>query len=671
MALKKVIWLTLIFLFGVMVNHICIALEANNESAITKFNSSYKRVQSKVMMRLITNPTKSQLDMSAYDRNPIFYNPQRTELSHPEINLKISELNFSNSLIPSSIKNRFDQIPLSQDDRLNPMAWQPMLDFLTEWDYDQSLALMEINAKVSKEKWGNQSDPKPFQQIVTAYINTKEGEIWVKVEFDPRMRLIDADDEDGDGFSEIYGCIDKSKYSTTLLDYLRANYIKKALSSEEVNDYFYKLSADWYGALRTETLDMTVNRPWPTDKTEPEILKELNGLVIKDATAIIRGKPYGFSIYNIFVVNETEKDNSSKNQSTNDAQQTEKFTASPEKSDMSTNVERFTYELKTWGDGDWDKWASQVSDFRNDIEKKLKERPAEIKGLAGKDDFLFFRGALNYLTSGDLRKQDNNRDPYPAIVDYSKQLKEKGIDFLFVIIPTKAEVFPEKISDFAPKNAVPYVTPYTRKLMLELSEAGVEVIDLYPSFIEERYGNKGDELLYMTQDTHWSDRGLQLAAHIIADRIKQYSWYNDVCKQPISYKTNTVEFTRGGDIRGMLPDDEKVSYRPMKLTAHQVLNPDGTLYDDDKSSPVVILGDSFCGVYQLEDLKYAGLSAHIAKGIGMPVDLIMAYGSGPNIRQRFARLGASAISQKKVVIWTTASRDLYNYWAPWELIRVP
>jgi len=670
MALKKVIWTILIF--AIIVNHVCIAFVASDKEAIIKFNTSYKRTESKVMMRLISVPTRANLDFAAYNGNPIFFQPDRPKPISPQTKPKLNDLNFGSALVASSIKDRFEQTPLDEKDKMQPLAWKPMTDFLADWDYDQALPSMNVGVAVSKERWGNPNDPKPFQQISTAYIDTKKGEIWVKVEFDPRVRFLDGvDDEDGDGFPEIYGCIDKSKYTTKLLDYLKANYIDKILTPDEVSNYFYKLSSDWYGAYRTETLDIKNNRPWPTDKTEPEILKELNGTVINEATAIICGKPYGFPMYNVFVVNETEKDNSSKNQSPNDAQPTEKFSASPEKSDMSTNVESFRYELKTWGYGDWGKWVSQVTNFRNDVEKKLKERPAEIKGLIGKDDFLFFRGSLNYLTSGDLRKQDNNRDPYPAIVDYSKQLKEKGIDFLFVIIPTKAEVFPEKISDFAPQNAIPYVTPYTRKLMLEFSEAGVEVIDLYPSFIKERYGDKGDELLYMTQDTHWSDRGLQLAARIIADRIKQYLWYNNVCKQPISYKVNTVVFTRGGDIRGMLPDDEKVSYRPMKLTAHQVLNPDGTLYDDDKSSPIVMFGDSFCGVYQLEDPKHAGLSAHIAKEIGMPVDLIMAYGSGPNIRQRFARLGASVISQKKLVIWTTAARDLYDYWATWELIKVP
>jgi hypothetical protein len=55
----------------------------------------------------------------------------------------------------------------------------------------------------------------------------------------------------------------------------------------------------------------------------------------------------------------------------------------------------------------------------------------------------------------------------------------------------------------------------------------------------------------------------------------------------------------------------------------------------------------------------------------MPVDLIMAQGSGPRIRGQLARRGHDAIAAKKLVIWTVVSRDLYNYWAPWDLIRLP
>ena len=365
--------------------------------------------------------------------------------------------------VPSSICDRIEQTPLSQTDRALAMAWIPMIDFLADWDYDQMVELMKIGINVGKQKWGNNSVNLPIQQIATAYINLKD-EMWVKIEFEAEtltlsiiqtMRIMTDSKKYTDS-------IDKSKYSKQLLDHLKSKYMAYELNDEEVKDYYYKLSAKWYESVKTETLDMQVYKQFPNDKTEPEIVNMLKGFKIDDATAIIRGNPYESSIYNIFIV---KKGN-------------DKSGAEQEKSTSLSNIQRFNDELKRWGDRSWEKWVESLTGFRQDVETMLKERPAEIKGFIGKDGQLFFRGSLNYLLSGDLRKQENNRDPFPAIVDYKNQLKAKGIDFLFVVIPAKTEIFPNRISDKARVEA--YVTPYTRKLMLELEEAGVEVVDSLP-----------------------------------------------------------------------------------------------------------------------------------------------------------------------------------------------
>ncbi|MBD3180684.1 hypothetical protein GF312_00225 [Candidatus Poribacteria bacterium] len=642
---------------------------ANDEETIANFNKTYNRAKSKVMIRQITKPTLAQLDYAAYNKNPMFHIPEPSKLIIPDVKPGLKDMDFNNSIVKDTITDSIKDIPLTDSQKNSPMAWTSLLDYLAEWDYDEALELMIVSSEIITEKWDNDRISRPLQQITTAYLREDKGEIWVKIEFEYFVNFLDGvDDEDKDGYLEIYGLIDKSKYSQKLLAYIKSDYMGKTLSSEEINDYFYDLSADWYEAIRTETLDISANRPWPNKNTEPEIVKEMKGLTIQNATAVIRGNPFDTPIYNIFLVKSSSSPGSENPGNTSTQKHNETKLVTTSGNDMQENIKRWQAELKNWGDGSWEKWVDKITPFRDDIEKQLKERPAEIKGLIGKYGFLFFRGALEYLTSCDLRLQENERDPYPAIVDYKNQLEAKGIDFLFVIIPTKAEIFPRKISAFAPDDKEPYVTPYTRKLMLELADAGVEIIDLMPAFIEEQ---NDEELIYMTQDTHWTARGIQLAAKIIGERIKAYSWYNKVCKNPIKYGIKEVEFTRGGDIRGMLPDNEKLKYRPMKLKAYQVTNPDGSLYQDDKSSPVVMLGDSFCGVYQVEDPKHAGLSAHVAREIGMPVDLIVAYGSGPKIRGRLARRGSEEVSKKKLVIWTTASRDLYNYWSPWSIIKVP
>jgi len=330
---------------------------------------------------------------------------------------------------------------------------------------------------------------------------------------------------------------------------------------------------------------------------------------------------------------------------------------------------RWKRELKQWGGGSWTGWVKKLAPFRADVRKQLAARPAALKCLIGKDKFLFFRGSLEYLLAGDLRRQSNGRDPYPAIVAYNRALHEKGIDMLLVVIPAKSEIFPEKVSAAAPRGGKPYVVPYTRKLLLDLAEAGVESVDLLPAFLAQR--DKSGEPFYMPLDTHWSNTAVRLAAKLIAARVKCYPWYHQVCPKPLKYGTRRATFTKTGDLRGMLSQMERLRYRPMKLTAQQVIGPAGKPYEDDPNSPVVVLGDSFCGVFQFEDCQHAGLSAHLAKELGMPVDLLASQGSGPLIRAQLARRGHAAVARKKLVIWTVVARDLYHYRAPWKKIPVP
>jgi alginate O-acetyltransferase complex protein AlgJ len=61
-----------------------------------------------------------------------------------------------------------------------------------------------------------------------------------------------------------------------------------------------------------------------------------------------------------------------------------------------------------------------------------------------------------------------------------------------------------------------------------LQESGVEVIDLLPLFLKaKRDDPKSIEPLYQKQDTHWTNRGLQIAAAALAQRIKEYSWFTE------------------------------------------------------------------------------------------------------------------------------------------------
>jgi len=634
------------------------APDARDALIVEDLSHTYDRMRSRIMVRRVKRATRARLDFAAYDRNIMFHVPRPERPVAPRPRPKREGLHFGGTLVPTSVKDRLSQTPLTEAEKRQPMAVTPLLEYLALWNYDAAEELLVCDAAVSEEKWGNAGLARPLQRMVTAYLHeTRAAELWVKVEFEPTVTFLDGvSDEDGDGYREIYGRVAPKAVTAPLVQRIRKDYIGRTLNAEEVRAYFYKLVSGWYPTYNTFLLDAGEIRPWPNQNTETEIRRDMDGCVLRQATAVIRGKPHGVTLYNVFLVPGIAP--AGPGEARSDA-------ASP----MQANVARWRRELAQWGDGRWEGWVGRVAAFRKDVRRQLDARPAAIKGLAGRDGFLFFRGSLEYVLAGDLRQQKQGRDPFPAIVDYHRQLRARGIDLLLVIIPAKPEVYPGKISAAAPRGGEPYVAPYTRKLLLELAEAGVEAVDLLPAFLAAR--DRYAEPLYMTQDTHWSNAAVRVAAGLIGERVKRYPWFPEVVRRPKAYTVRQARFTRAGDIRRMLRPSERVGFRPMTLTAEQVINPDGRPYKDDPDSPIVMLGDSFCGVFHFEDCKHAGVSAHLAREIGAPIDLIMAHGSGPRIRVQLSRRGAGAIARKRLVIWTVVARDLHKYWAPWGKVRVP
>ncbi|HEX7506161.1 MAG TPA: hypothetical protein VF550_05275, partial [Polyangia bacterium] len=143
-------------------------------------------------------------------------------------------------------------------------------------------------------------------------------------------------------------------------------------------------------------------------------------------------------------------------------------------------------------------------------------------------------------------------------------------------------------------------------------------------------------------------------------------WYKGIAAHRRAFTTKDEPFTRHGDLHARLPEAERAKFAPETQLGHQVVNADGTLYDDDPDSPIVVMGDSFTGVYELMDCEHAGVSAHLAKEIGYPVDLVMSYGGGPNVREKLLRRGVDKLKTKKLVIWMMTARDLYDHAEGWQ-----
>jgi alginate O-acetyltransferase complex protein AlgJ len=662
---------------------------SSDSADVLTVNKNYHRGTSQVLVRQVSRPTRANLDYAAYDANFMNADPEpegamrastgkRPDTSHP----------FGGAL--ESLTGTLGSLPLTPDERTHPLALAPLVELLTSKHIPGGDTLEDTAAKVRAEDWGLGGGPQLVRQTaVAAFLHDagkdKPTEIWVKIELAPWFKeFVGIPDADGDGYGEVYGRVPVEALGdkiAALSAFIREDYAGRALTSAEVKKWAHQLASYWYPSYNTDLV--APGESWPDADTEPQIVAELGGQRFASPAVVMRGKPQGKPVYNVFLVTGSAGDNA-EGGTTGSASAAKappklslpRTTPSPQPNPLIAAIKS---ELATHG-GSWNRWAAEVAPLNALMKSKLKAIPKGAKAVAGDDGFLFFGQSMAYATGGDLEKQKRGRNPVPIILQFKKILAERGVDLLFVPVPTKEEIFPDKIGTSPDERRAgteligKVVNPFERKFLLDLGEMGVEGVDLLPVFLRARAADESKDQriekrgasLYQAQDTHWTNRGLELAARAVADRIKTYPWYKDIAAHRKAYKTKESAFSRHGDLHSRLPEADKARYQPENLLGDQVLTSDGALYEDDPDSAIVVLGDSFTGVYELMDCEHAGVSAHIAKEIGYPVDLVMSYGGGPNVRQKLLRRGLKALESKKWVVWMMTARDLYDFWEGWE-----
>jgi len=633
---------------------------------VRTLNEGYARTRSQVLVREVTRPSRAALDYAAYHSNFMIAEPE-PESPLPATAVPDTSHPFSGQLELGTLTADLAKTPLSPVERQQALAFAPLSEFLQAHKVAGAEALAEVGSAVRREKWSLQLPAGTSGQLLSeVYVHQAGGtaELWAKVEFQPWFpQFKTASDQDGDGFPELYGRVVPSAVTTNLVSAIQKDYVEPLLSTAEVKGWANQLSSYWYPSFNTDLVPP--GSTWPDEHTESDIQAELGGRSFASPSFVLRGKPQGKPTYNVFLVRAAGAEPAAAAAPSKPALQLAKTRPTPAPKSVAETIQR---ELAAHG-GSWEKWTEQVAPVRDVLKKRLKAMPPKAKALAGHDGFLFYRNDLEYVSGGDLEKQRKGKNPLPVIVEFKKLLDQQGVDFLFVPVPTKLEVYSEQLDPKLKAFSDQVINPAFRKLLASLANQGVEVFDLLPTLLHEKPA-AGPELLFQHQDTHWTDRGLRLTADLLAARVKKYPWYQELAKQKRSYELRETSFTRFGDLQSRLPEAEQNKYKPETLVAHQVLS-GGKPYDDDPDSPVVLLGDSFTGVYELTDAEHAGVSAHIARGIGYPLDLVMSYGGGPNVRQKLMRRGVQALATKKLVIWMMTARDLYNYWEDWEPLSKP
>ena len=303
---------------------------------------------------------------------------------------------------------------------------------------------------------------------------------------------------------------------------------------------------------------------------------------------------------------------------------------------------------------------------------------------AGTASWLFYRPDVEYVTGPpfldparlEQRRRDpgTQPDPIQAIIQFKSELTLRDVDLLVLPIPVKPCVEGDRLSSLVPATEIlqnPSFTEFKRRLQ----EAGIRVLDLGPHFIRVKQ-ERGNVPIYLETDTHWRPEIMELAAREVASVLGTLP-----STKQLSLQSNQQPVTNLGDILTLLklPPTQTI-YRPETVSI-STISSGYSLWHSDRGADVLVLGDSFCNIYSLEQMGWgesAGFVEHLSKALGgRPIDCILRNSDGAfatrEILSHELSRGNDRLSGKKIVIWEFAARELaFGNWKSIEMeLRKP
>lgn len=298
------------------------------------------------------------------------------------------------------------------------------------------------------------------------------------------------------------------------------------------------------------------------------------------------------------------------------------------------------------------------------------------KVMVGRNGWLFYRPELEALNGwGPLEREPFSvmKDPVVAklrpakehVLEFAKQLQERGIALLLVPLPTKPMLYPEHL--LGQSLSAPLTHPDQDAFYDELRAAGVDVLDLGSAL----HGFKQQEAGFLKQDTHWTPAAMEKAAEQVTSHLQRH--YSEDVKAAAAVTVGRESLSDResiGDLVGLLDlSDVSTLFATEKVDMTAIHGA-----ESDPDSPITVLGDSFVNIYSDPKLGFgdpaladeesppsmrAGFAEHLMALLGRRLEVIARNGAGTTqTRREFAAKPDDVVRSKKLVVWVLASRDL-------------
>ncbi|MBN1981478.1 MAG: hypothetical protein JW795_08105 [Chitinivibrionales bacterium] len=317
------------------------------------------------------------------------------------------------------------------------------------------------------------------------------------------------------------------------------------------------------------------------------------------------------------------------------------------------------------------------------------------KAIQGAKNWLFYKPDMEYLVRPDvLDKRSFTVDPedkpikdnpIDSIVAFKDELQKLGVELMVMVVPGKPSVYPDKISKKISVDQACMLS-HSVKTMNELNKRGVETVDLFSAFLQERKsGLDSTDELYLSQDTHWKTRGVRVVAQTAAALVKAKPWFGQVTPKA-DFILDSVFIDRIGDVGAMtkIPEHRfsalQLSFGTERTACYQVyqVQRDATgavvskrlFRDDYQQSKIIVIGDSFSRIYQTDTPGSAGWISRLAYELAVPISSIISDGGASTLVREKLALKKEILKGKKLVIWEFVERD-FRYGAEgWKDIKL-
>ena len=303
------------------------------------------------------------------------------------------------------------------------------------------------------------------------------------------------------------------------------------------------------------------------------------------------------------------------------------------------------------------------------------------KVVLGKDNWIFYRQGVDYLTgppflgndqldlrsaSGELWEEPVQPDPVLAILDFKKQLEARGIELVLLPVPVKPAILPGHLT--ARSIVAPLSNRSWEEFLTRMRHNGVRLFNCRQILWDY---SKQQERGFLQTDTHWSPEAMQRVATGLAAYLKKNI---SGTAGETTFVGRDIDVDGTGDIAKMLdlPPGREI-YPVEKVTARQIMSEQNELWQPDRESQILILGDSFTNIYSVPGLGWgygAGFAEQLSYEMRRAVDLLARNDSGAYVTREMLATelarGRDRLDGKKVVVWEFAERELS--FGDWKLL---